>query len=57
MLFGIANTQILFQNVINEIFKDMIDCSIIIDSHDILIYSQIIVKHDMLVKKVLGAKS
>jgi hypothetical protein len=40
MLFGIANTLASFQNMINEIFKDMIDLSIITYIDDILIYSQ-----------------
>jgi hypothetical protein len=39
MLFGMANTLASFQNMINEIFKDMIDLGIIAYIDNILIYS------------------
>jgi hypothetical protein len=39
MPFGIANAPASFQNMINEIFKDMIDLGIVAYIDDILIYS------------------
>jgi hypothetical protein len=39
MPFGMANTPAVFQNMFNEIFKDMIDLGIIAYIDDILIYS------------------
>jgi hypothetical protein len=41
ILFAISNTVTSFQNIINEIFKDIIDLRIIIYINDLLIYSQI----------------
>jgi hypothetical protein len=42
MPFGIANASALFQNMINKIFKDMIDLGVVAYIDDILIYSQTI---------------
>jgi hypothetical protein len=39
MLFGMANAPAAFQNIINEIIKDMIDLGIIAYIDDIVIYS------------------
>jgi hypothetical protein len=41
MLFVIANALASFQNMINEIFKNMIDLGVVTYIDDILIYSQI----------------
>jgi hypothetical protein len=37
MLFGIANAPMSFQNMINEIFKDMIDLGVVAYINDIVI--------------------
>jgi hypothetical protein len=39
MRFGMATASASFQNMINEIFKDMIDLGIVAYIDDILIYS------------------
>jgi chaperone required for assembly of F1-ATPase len=52
--FRIATALALFQNMIKEIFKDIIDHGIIADINDILIYSQTKEKHERLVKEVLS---
>jgi hypothetical protein len=54
MLFGMATALASFQNMINEIFKDMIDLGIIAYIDDILIFSQIKEEHEKLVKEVLS---
>jgi hypothetical protein len=53
MLFGMANALAYFQNIINEIFKDKIDLSIITYINNILKYIQIKAKYEKLVKEVL----
>ena len=40
MPFELANAPATFQNMMNEIFKDMIDLGVIIYLDDILIYSE-----------------
>jgi hypothetical protein len=40
MPFGIANTSVSFQNMTNEIFKDMIELGVVTYINDILIYIQ-----------------
>jgi hypothetical protein len=54
MLFGIANTPASFQNMINEIFKDMIDLGVVAYIDDILIYSQTNEEYENLFKEVLS---
>jgi hypothetical protein len=54
MLFGMANAPMSFQNMINEIFKDMINLSSIAYIDDILIYSQTKEEHEKLVKEVIS---
>jgi hypothetical protein len=54
MVFGMANTPALFQNMINEIFKHMIDHGVVAYIDDILIYSQTKEEDDKLIKEVLG---
>jgi hypothetical protein len=51
---GIANTATSFQNMINEIFKDIIDLGVVTYIDDILIYSQTKKEHERLVKEVLS---
>ena len=38
--FGLANALATFQNMMNEIFKDLIDHGVVIYLDDILIYSR-----------------
>ena len=40
MPFGLANAPATFQNMINEIFRDIIDFGVIIYLDDILIYRE-----------------
>jgi hypothetical protein len=54
MLFGIANAPASCQNMINEIFKNMIDRGIITYIDDILIYSQTKEEHERLIKEILS---
>ena len=50
MPFGLANAPTTFQNIMNEIFRDMIELGVIIHLNDILIYSEIQRDHLALVK-------
>jgi hypothetical protein len=52
--FGMANAPASFQNMINEIFKNMIDLRVVTYIDDILIYSQTKEKHEKLIKEVLS---
>ena len=54
MPFGLANVPAMFQNMKNEIIKDMIDLGVIIYFEDILIYSENEMDHIALVKQVLS---
>jgi hypothetical protein len=54
MPFGLANAAASFQNMVNEIFKHMIDLSIVTYIDDILIYSQTKEEYEKLVKEVLS---
>jgi hypothetical protein len=54
MPFGMANAPASFHNIINEIFKDMIDLSIVAYIDDILIYSQTKKEPEKLVTGVLS---
>ena len=51
--FGLANAPAIFQNMMNEIFKDMIDHGVVIYLVDILIYSRSEEDYIALTKKVL----
>ena len=53
MPFGLANAPATFQNMMNEIFRDMIDVGVVIYLDDILIYSENEHDHVALVKRVL----
>ena len=53
MPFGLANTPATFQNMMNEIFRDMIDLGVVIYLDDILIYIENEQDHVALVKRVL----
>jgi hypothetical protein len=54
MPFGMANASASFQNMINEIFKDIIDLGIVAYIDDIFIYSSTKEEHEKLVKEVLS---
>ena len=53
MPFGLANAPATFQNMMNEIFRDMIDLGVVIYLDDILIYIENEQDHVALVKRVL----
>ena len=53
MPFELANAPATFQNMMKEIFRDMIDLGVIICLDDILIYSENVQDHAALVKRVL----
>ena len=50
MPFGLANAPATFRNMMNEIFRDMIDLGVVIYLDDILIYSENEQDHVALVK-------
>ena len=54
MPFGSANAPPMFQNMMNEIFKDMIDLGVNIYLDDILIYSENEADDIALLKRVLS---
>jgi DNA-binding transcriptional regulator YhcF (GntR family) len=54
MLFEIANRLTLFLNIINKIFKYMLDLGIITYIDNRHIYSQTKEKHEKLIKEVLS---
>ena len=53
MPFGLAYAPATFQNMMNEILRDMIDLGVVIYLDDILIYSENKQDHVALVKRVL----
>ena len=53
MPFGLANAPATFQNIMNKIFRDMIDLGVIIYLDDILIYCENEQDQVALVKRVL----
>jgi hypothetical protein len=54
MPFRIANAPASFQNMSNEIFKNMINLGVVAYIDDILIYSQIKEEHEKLTKERLS---
>src|SRR5436853_769558 len=54
MPFGLANAPATFQNMMNDIFRDMIDMGVVIYLDDILIYRESEEDHVALVKRVLS---
>ena len=40
MPFGLTNARASFQNVMNDVLRDMLDVSVIAYLHDILIFSE-----------------
>ena len=53
MPFGLANAPATFQNMMNEIFRVMIDLGVVLDLDDILIYNENEQDHLALVKRLL----
>jgi methionyl-tRNA synthetase len=53
MPFGLTITPATFQDMINHIFRDMLDQGVITYIDDILIYAETEERHDELVKEVL----
>jgi hypothetical protein len=53
MPFGLSNTPVTFQNIMNYIFQDLLDLGLIVYLDDILIYAEIEEQHDCIVTKVL----
>ena len=50
LLFGLANEAATFQNMSNERIKEMIELDVVINMHDILISSENVADHIVLVK-------
>jgi hypothetical protein len=53
MPVGLTNTPATFQDMMNHIFRDMIDLGLLAYVDDLLIYAKTIEKHDEIVREVL----
>jgi hypothetical protein len=53
MAFGLSNAPATFQNMMNHIFRDLLDLGLIVYLDDILIYAEAEEEHDRIVTKVL----
>src|SRR5881394_38933 len=53
MPFGLTNAPAVFQRFMNELFKDLLDTTVIVYLDDILIYSEKPEEHEGHVKEVL----
>jgi hypothetical protein len=53
MPFGLSNAPATFQDMINHIFRDMIDLGLVAYIDDLLIYASTRAEHDKIVKEVL----
>jgi hypothetical protein len=53
MPFGLSNTPATFQNMMNHIFRDLLDLELIVYLDNILIYAEIMEEHDRIVMEVL----
>jgi predicted regulator of amino acid metabolism with ACT domain len=53
MPFGLSNATATFQNMMNHIFRDLLDLGLIVYLDDILIYAETEDEHDCIVTKVL----
>jgi hypothetical protein len=53
MLFGLTNALATFQDMMNHIFRDLLDQGVIAYIDDVLIYAETEEKHNELVKEVL----
>jgi len=52
MPFGLTNTLATFQDMMNDVFSEMIDISLLVNMEDILVYTKTKEEHDW-VKEVL----
>jgi len=55
--FGLYNTPVTFQSMINDVFRDMLDIGVIAYMDDILIYTEIVEEHLALVRQVMERQS
>jgi Reverse transcriptase (RNA-dependent DNA polymerase) len=53
MPFGLTNAPTTFQSLMNDIFRDMLDVSVIVYLDDILVYSKNDKDHELHVRQVL----
>jgi predicted mannosyl-3-phosphoglycerate phosphatase (HAD superfamily) len=53
MPFGLSNAPATFQNMMNHIFRDLLDLGLMVYLDDILIYAEIVEEHDHIVMQVL----
>jgi hypothetical protein len=53
MPFGLSNAPATFQNIMNHIFRDLLDLGLIVYLDDILIYAETEEEHDRIVTEVL----
>ena len=54
MPFGLANAPAVFQHMVNDIFRDLLDVCLIIYLDDLLVYSKTQEEHDSHVLLVLN---
>ena len=53
MPFGLCNAPSTFQSMINHVFRDMLDAGVIAYMEDILVYSETIEEHVLIVRQVM----
>ena len=51
--FGLCNARSMFQSMINDVFRDMLDVGVITYIDDILIYTETVEEHVALVRRVM----
>jgi hypothetical protein len=54
MPFGLSNAPATFQNMMNHIFRDLLDLGLIVYLDNILIYAETEEEHDCIVMEVLN---
>jgi hypothetical protein len=54
MPFGLTNAPATFQDMMNHVFRDMIDLGLLVYMDDLLIYAKTAEEHDEIVREVLG---
>jgi hypothetical protein len=53
MSFGLSNAPVIFQNMINYIFRDLLDLGLIVYLDNILIYTETEEEYDYIITNVL----